>query len=417
MADVRPTIGAAGAAPTHRGILLGTVTTFVSMTALTVTFPFAATRRDELGCDALCQGSQTSLRSLLTLIGASLIGRASDRVGRVPMLWLGLVGSFASIMINMRMDSLQGMWYSIVPSALLNQSFSVTKALFSDYIDERGGADAGVRAGAVGKLGMAVGISFMAGPLLATALVSSYVQALQLSAAMSAGSGLLLCMLPTPTAVPRPAAAGGGGLLAFLRLPVLRTPGALLLGSVRLLMALAFHMYAPIWQVSLKARFAFGPSDHARFMGLVGLAYALSQGVISKPLVAWAGKDPSKLILGCVLLLGGLRPFALWTSSVLVVYALYIPMVLSLGVMNTAITTVCSRLAEADQLGGLFGVLESVESVAGMVGPAAGGLLSRYHEHATLTAVLGAYALAFALVAGCGQLLGGQRAAATKKED
>ena len=58
---------------------------------------------------------------------------------------------------------------------------------------------------------------------------------------------------------------------------VLRTRGAQLLMALRLLMALAFHMYAPIWQVSIRRRFNFGPSDHAQFMGLIGLTYALSQ--------------------------------------------------------------------------------------------------------------------------------------------
>ena len=69
-----------------------------------------------------------------------------------------------------------------------------------------------------------------------------------------------------------------------------------------------------------------------------------------------------KLLLGCFVLLGGMRPIALWTSSVLVVYAAYVPMVIALGVMNTAITTACSGLARGDQLGGLFGVLEQCRS-------------------------------------------------------
>ena len=66
---------------------------------------------------------------------------------------------------------------------------------------------------------------------------------------------------------------------------------------------------------------------------------------------------------------------------------------------SLAVTTACARLAKGgDQLGGLFGVLESVEAVAGMVGPAAGGLLTRTHEHATLGAVVGCYSGAFVLV-------------------
>ena len=71
---------------------------------------------------------------------------------------------------------------------------------------------------------------------------------------------------------------------------------------------------------------------------------------------------------------------------------------IALGVMNTAITTACSFLADGDQLGGLFGIMESVESVAGMVGPALGGLAAAYHADLPLAAVCGSYAVAFVLV-------------------
>lgn len=113
-----------------------------------------------------------------------------------------------------------------------------------------------------------------------------------------------------------------------------------------------------------------------------------------------SGKDVSSLVLLCILILGGARPLALYTPHVGVVYACYVPMVVALGVMNTAITTTASRLADKDQLGGFFGLLESVENVAGMMGPAAGGLLASVDGvPATLIAVVGLYALAFALVA------------------
>jgi MFS family permease len=98
--------------------------------------------------------------------------------------------------------------------------------------------------------------------------------------------------------------------------------------------------------------------------------------------------------------LGGARPLALYTPHVSVVYACYVPMVIALGVMNTAITTTASRLASKDQLGGFFGLLESVENVAGMMGPVAGGLLASVDGFpATLIAVVGLYALAAGLVA------------------
>ena len=132
---------------------------------------------------------------------------------------------------------------------------------------------------------------------------------------------------------------------------------------------------------------------------MIGLVYAVSQGAVAKPLVARFKSDPRLLLLACVSALGGLRPIALWTPSVAVVYVCYAPMVVALGVMNTAIAASSARLALSDELGGFFGVLESVESVAGLLGPTLGGLLARTHEHAALGAVVTCYALVFALVA------------------
>jgi len=387
--------------PTHRGVMIGSWMSFISVAAAAISFPFMQTRRDALGCDALCQGGQTSLRSGLMLIGASLIGRSSDQFGRKPMLVIGLVASLTSLAISATMDTILGMWLALVPAALLNHNWSVLKALFADYIAERGGSDAD-RAGAVGKLGMAIGLSFMAGPLLGTLVVKSYQGAILLSMGLTAFSGVFIIFLPAPKAAASPAAAKSGkassGLMDFVRMPVLRTRGAQLLMLMRLMMALAFHMFAPVWQVSLKTRFDFGPPDHAKLMGMVGFSYALSQGLVARPLIAFFGKDPTKLILLCISILGACRPFALKTDSVAVVYMLYVPMVIALGVMNTAITTACSFLADGDQLGGLFGIMESVESVAGMVGPALGGLAAAYHADLPLAAVCGSYAVAFVLV-------------------
>ena len=233
------------------GVLYGSMLCFMSVSAAAVTFPFAQTRRDALGCDALCQGGQTSLRSGLTLVGAALVGRASDRFGRIPMLWMGTAASLCSLAISATDDSLRGLWISIVPVALLNNNFSVCKALFSDYIDEASGTDA-EKAGAVGRLGMAVGLSFMAGPLIGANLVSGYRDALLVSAVLTTASAFFIFALPK-AARRAPAAAPGSAsplsaLRAFISLPVLRTRGAQLLMAIRVLMALAFHMFAPAWQ-------------------------------------------------------------------------------------------------------------------------------------------------------------------------
>ena len=338
-------------APSRRrtvGVLLLSIAIFTAVSASAVTFPFMQTRATPLGCDALCQGGQTSLRSGLALVGAALIGRASDRFGRAPMLWLGTAASLLSLGINGWLDTLSGMWLSIVPLALLNQNFSVAKALRLRLHRRAGrlrrrarrrrrqarhGARLLVHGGAAPRhaarqiLHPGPPLSDWHPPLRRPAAHAAGAQAGAKPVANGTnganGNGLSkwwssftkkengaskpgLSHSPSvggtlSAHAPPSGAHKADGLRGFLTMPVLRTRGAQLLMALRLLMALAFHMFMPVrqasielaaratrshtppsnpqvWQVSIKTRFDFGPSDHAKFMGLIGLTYALCRG-------------------------------------------------------------------------------------------------------------------------------------------
>ena len=125
--------------PPHRGVFVGSLMSFLAVSGAAVTFPFAQARRDALGCDALCVGGQTSPSGSRSRARAR---RPRVRPFRaVPMLWLGLAASCASLAINAGRRRSR-VWVALVPAALLNQNFSVLKALFSDYTAEAGGTDA-----------------------------------------------------------------------------------------------------------------------------------------------------------------------------------------------------------------------------------------------------------------------------------
>jgi MFS family permease len=90
---------------------------------------------------------------------------------------------------------------------------------------------------------------------------------------------------------------------------------------------------------------------------------------------------------------------ALWTSSLATVYVVMAAVIVALGVVNTILSSACARLASKEEIGGLFGVMEAVESLAGIVGPTVGGLLYRQHRQAPLAILVGVYAVVFVLVA------------------
>ena len=165
----------------------------------------------------------------------------------------------------------------MVPSSLLNQNFNVLKALFADY--NTGGLESD-QASALGRLGMAVGVSFMIGPVIGTSFLSNYRQANLAALCLTLVAGVFLYLLPEPK-IKRSASQNSleedikngkkqkGGILSFLYLPAAQTPGARLLFFMRCGMALAFNIFMTIWTVSLKQRFNFAPRDHAFFMGWV----------------------------------------------------------------------------------------------------------------------------------------------------
>jgi DHA1 family tetracycline resistance protein-like MFS transporter len=350
----------------QRGMLLGSLSIFLSILGSSVTFPFLQAQRDSLGCDALCYGSMQSFRSGLSLVGNILVGRLSDKVGRSTSLWIGVFSSLLSYIINFTGNSINAIWLSMIPYSLFNQNFSVFKALFADYNNEVGSTEA-ERATSMGRLGMAMGISFMLGPTLGALFLTNYYQATAAAFILTAASSILLFYLPTPSTVtkitgdtieekPKPSSSGWfgmNGLTSLLDMPVARTSGARLLFFMRCNMALAFSIFMTVWTVSLKQRFAFGATDHAYFMGWVGLCYAISQGVLARMLIDRTGDrdgDPTRLLLICLSFLGGGRVLAMMTQSVPVVYFVMALVIVALGVVNTIMAAACARLAGPDQV-------------------------------------------------------------------
>jgi Major Facilitator Superfamily len=405
-----------------KGFLYGTLSLALVVTASTVVMGHSQSKRDKLGCDTVCVGGMTSARSTLTLLGSTIVGRGSDlksldKFGGARRFFLlaGIAASAIELLIASQSDSLTGLWISLIPAALLQQNFNVLKALFGEYHDES--ASAAERAGSVGKLGMAAGLAFMAGPLLSSVVLPTYNDAALFASVCLVLALWFVVQLPTPTRSikkqslddnAKPTQESDKSSYWWNRLipdlvPAARTPPALFIMSCRICMALSFHIFQTIWAVALKERFHFGPKDYGRYYSFIGFGFAMSQGFLAKALLKQFGNTRhgrTRLLLVCALILGGGRFLAYHTSNLVHVYALFGLIIVALGLINTIFTADTSKIASPDELGGLFGVLSSVESLAGIAGPIVGGLLSnQFHPvGGPLGAVLTLYGIVFGLV-------------------
>lgn len=352
------------------------------------------------------------------------------------------------------MNSLQGLWLSMIPSALLSHNFDIYKSLLSEFHNDieqaeeqsnddgeeedtktksKQNKDASSRSGSVGKLGMSAGISFMIGPLIAAFSSPTFQSAAYFAIVCALASWVVIFFLPLPNSSAKEAKTDEDNtpknhseftMMNLIKLQTPKAKAAMTLLVIRLNMALAFHVckllylfgcgycysisnlassYSPktvntVWPASLKARFSFGLSDHARFMAYIGITYAISQGFMAKRLVCLFGKEGKVyVIMLCCAILGCGRYIAFYTNSLAVIYISFLFIINALGTLNTVITADTGSIAPRDEVGSLFGILQAAESAAGMAGPLVGGMISRYlGDDAPLVTVVGVYGFSFA---------------------
>ena len=356
----------------------GAVCCFISVASFAVTIPFATTKREDLGCDALCLGGLTSGRSLLSLIGAPVMGRVSDRAGRRVVLVLGALATLFSALVTAQATSIPMLWAGVVPSALFSHQYDALKAVLADAAKD---LEPGVLAGAQGSLGMAAGLAFMCVSLGGILTTSSRVTAVAVLSCLA--SLTMVVTLPVRRVVAphdEEKTKSRGGLRAMVSLPSARSPKGLLVLGIRCLAGFAFHLFQVIWQPSLKRRFPhFTTADTSKFMTFVGICYAASQGLVAQRVLTFAhtrNTTPLCLVLCCFLLCFG-RLVAVLTTSLPVIYVAYAGVIMALGVFNAALTSAVATVAGDTERGGFFGILTAVESVCGILGPIAGGALAR----------------------------------------
>lgn len=167
---------------------------------------------------------------------------------------------------------------------------------------------------------------------------------------------------------------------------------------MRFTLSMGFFLYHAAFSVSLKERFAFTARQQSFFMAYVGLLYALSQYFVAKPIMHWYGDAPTKPLLVCIAGLAMGRYLAFVTSQLWLMLLGMGVVVVAIGVVNTVISTVTSKVVAADHIGAVYGLMQTVENVAGLVGPSAGGYLATLHPYAPLASVQFLYALLAAVL-------------------
>ena len=325
----------------------------------------------DLGASVLQTGLLYSTYSLVQLVMAPLWGRISDRVGRRPVIILGLLGSAAAYTIFARADSLALLFLSRAVGGVGGSTIPVAQAYIADVTPP------GRRAGGLGLIGAAFGLGFVIGPAL---------------------GGILSGVSPGSPAAPGYTAAAlclANAVAAFVWLPESRRPGSS--GStsrfnlrtalaevarsrqIQLILAgyfcitVAFATLHPTLSLLASGRFAMGTRQAGYLFALLGIVSVVVQGGLVRGLVARFGERTLLRVSGIPFCLGlmlvGTAPTAPLLLSGLVLvgigYGGSIPSVLAL----------LSRATAPVRQGAVLGLGQSVGSLARVLSPTMAGAL------------------------------------------
>ncbi len=307
--------------------------------------------------------------SLVQLFMAPLWGRISDRVGRKPILLVGLFGSAAAYLIFALSGSLAALFAHRLAAAIGGSTVPVAEAYIADSTaPER-------RAGGLGLIGVAFGTGFVIGPALGSILGGRSIDVFGTPVIAAGALAFALCV--------------ANGIFASIFLPESRRPGPgppkrrvrvsgsnrqiFLAISAYFLTATAFSVLQPTLSLLGKERFGMGPGQVGFFFSLVGVSSAFVQGALvrflaprvgEKRLLLWSAAPfaAGLLAIGYSSGLGGLLAGLALTG---IGYGLAIPAALS----------TLSRATGAHAQGTALGIAQSAGSSARILGPLIAGFL------------------------------------------
>ena len=308
-------------------------------------------------------GILTASYAVTQFLFGPLLGSLSDKVGRRPVLLLGLVALSIDYLI---MGFANTIWLLLVGRLLAGaagSTFTIANAFIADV------SPAEKRAANFGMLGAAFGLGFILGPVIGgflgefgTRTPFFVASALALLNALYGYFVLPESLLPGKRrAFSWRSANPLSGVLMIRRFPAL---GWIFLSSF--LYGIGHFVYPAIWSYWGVERFDWRPIDIGITLAIVGLGFAAVQGVLIRKAIPRFGETNTALFSYTATIIA-LVFYGFVSSSTLVYLTLPIA---ALGAMVTpAMHGILSNAVPEDEQGMLQGVLSGIAAIATIVSP------------------------------------------------
>ncbi len=371
MPSVKPATQASGQrTPGASARLVLFLTVFLDLLGFGIVLPFLPMFAVRLGISSFGVGAILAVYSLMQLIFAPVLGRVSDRIGRRPVIMLGLLGSSVSYLIY----GLAASFAWLLVSRAVHGACAATVSTAQAYIADT--TDASDRGRGMGLIGAAFGLGFVLGPAMGGLLGHLSLRVPGYFASALTFANLIFAALRLPES--HPPEPGQRISLALIAAPLVEMPRQLVghhlsrLFWIAFLTTTALAAFEATFALMVPQVYGYGAAGVGVLLAVAGLVQALAQGYLLGRMLRRLG-EARLLALGIALFALGLGPLANLPSRGALVVGLAL-LSLGYGFASPAIASLISRRAARDLQGEALGLNQSALSLARILGPLAGGL-------------------------------------------
>jgi len=342
-------------------------TCFIDIIGFGIVIPVLPLYGEHFGATPWQIGWLVGIFSLAQFFFAPIWGKISDRIGRKPVLLIGLLGTVAGYILMGFAHTVAVLFAARLLAGIAGANISAAQAYLADISTPEN------RAKAMGLLGAAFGLGFVFGPALGgwAGVKFNYAAPMFIAAGLALVNFcfVLFCL---PESRQRREAERSEPIFPGLFYHVER--GTFLWSVLSYFLVIAgFSMMTALFALLLLHRFGMDALHTGYILAGLGILGVLIQGGLIGRLVRAFGEARVALVGAVVMALGLALLAGTQSFGVMLLAATCIGVGNSL--LMPTLSSLASRSAEAEWQGRALGVMQSSGSLARWAGPIVGGIL------------------------------------------
>lgn len=353
----------------HMALGLMFLTVFIDLVGFGIIIPVLPLYAKEFGADGFTIGLLLMSYSLMQFFFAPMWGRLSDKIGRRKVLLISLTFSAIGYLIWGFSGSLAMLFLSRIVAGFGNANLAVAQAYVSDVTPED------YRAQGMGMIGAAFGFGFVIGPAIGG--ISSHFGVHPNVLGFIAAGFSILDVIVTAIVLPEPEkhgerhdpfSRGAGFYFKTITDRTLALPFFIMFINV-----FAFANMETTLVLLTDKYFNFSMGANSWLFVYIGVVMVMVQGFLMRKL----GKkypDADLISIGTALMAVGLVLTPL-TNNLWVLLGALALLATGSGINSPSNSSLVSKLADKDNVGGVMGIGQSCSTLGRILGPVCGGLL------------------------------------------